>query len=188
METGKVLDPREVSRREWIFERDGVLRWRQCRVLGYGVIGVDLQSVLKTLGSEHASTGSFSLKADLSTWLDVFDDCGYLLWLDETSQIARIVLKRGATARDQLEAWTHGLLLARESLAMSKENSDTLGRLQKTRINVKRLFEKQASALEAVGWDLESAALETRSGKRIEVGDQLRRHVAEEHSTRSTAE
>ncbi|EDU47148.1 hypothetical protein PTRG_04310 [Pyrenophora tritici-repentis Pt-1C-BFP] len=70
---GLVLSPRDVSQRERVFERGGVLRWSDDKVLGRCSIGVPLQRLLNRLGTPHQQTGSLTLKSmQISDLLEVF--------------------------------------------------------------------------------------------------------------------
>lgn len=87
-----------------------------------------------------------------------------------------ILLKQSCTPRSQLKAWMHGLLAARcmsLSLGESKVggyDSDrvlqVLGQTLKF-LNHGDRFEGYMLALQECGWDVDVAALETRSGRRV---------------------
>jgi hypothetical protein len=178
---GLVLGPADVSQRERIFERDGVLRWADDSVLGRCRIGVPLETLLSYLARRHTRTGAFDLHAiKLSDVMDMFTNEAYLMWFDESDYEAIVVLKEGCTPLDQLKAWTHALLLAHEVrglvVADKPDRDDTSlaqGRLAATRRTLEAvdgLFRKHTATLEHKGWDLQVASLETRAGMRAQVG------------------
>lgn len=183
--TGKVLTPREVSKGERIFERDGVLRWADDRILCRCRIGVPWQQVLERIATKNERTGSFQSPMEISQLLELFSDEQYVLWYDRTQSHSLIVLKKGATSLSQLKAWAHALLLAGisrevilrkeiEDLLPSQERrqslTETLGLINDLRASysvISKTFDEYAKQLKAAGWDLEIAALETMSGTRI---------------------
>ena len=109
----KALGPIEVSKRERIFERDGVLRWTDGQVVGYGRIGVKLQTLLEHLAPSHEKTRSVRLEAvELSELMKLYKNESYILWFDVSTSEAFIVVKQGSTPNTQLKAWTQALLVA----------------------------------------------------------------------------
>jgi hypothetical protein len=96
---GSVLSPTEVSQHERVFERDGVIRWREEeRIVAHCRIGVPFNVLLTTMGQRHQRTGSVNLYATkLSEILDVFANEGYILWFADCGHEAVIVLKEGCT-------------------------------------------------------------------------------------------
>lgn len=182
--TGKMLTPQEVSKRERIFERDGVLRWADDRILCRGRTGLQWGKVLECISTKNERTGSFQRPVmEISQLLDLFSDEPYLLCWDRAQSQILIVLKKGATSLSQLKAWAHALLLAGlsrevllrkdiEDLLPSQEKRPRLpdSLVQDLRASysvISKTFDAYAKQLRAAGWDLEIAALETRSGTRI---------------------
>lgn len=173
----KLLSPQEVSKRERIFERSGVFRSDDKHVVGYGRIGVSLETLLgRGMSRSHRRTRSVHLEAtqQLPKLLDTFEEELYILWFDEKTSTAYITLKEGATVRTQLKAWLHGLILAREQAEGSKRSIasakfDVLQSLAETLARTKKLFDEYEHRLTAAGWDLDIAALETQSGTRLRV-------------------
>lgn len=184
---GVVLSPIEVSARERIFERDGVLRWMDGTVLGKCRIGVSLEELLGRLGSKHKQSGSVAMHAiDLSDLLSVFQAEAYILWPASPAYEALIVLKAGCGPIDQLRAWAHALLLAKRA-QRRRRDGDTVGKpddaavgaaaqyrhygliaeLAETLSEVRTMFDKYGDAMRSKGWDLEAAALETQAGMRL---------------------
>ena len=85
--------------------------------------------------------------------------------------MALIVLKRGASASDQLQAWMQALIIAKQARVEHMTVADMLSQLHTSLRSAQALFEAHKSNLEAVGWDLQTAAMEVRPGARIEVVD-----------------
>ncbi|KAF1939737.1 DUF647-domain-containing protein [Clathrospora elynae] len=177
-----ILGPDDVSKRERVFERDGVLRWINDEILGYCRIGVSLQEMLGRIGSRHTQTGSLDLRGvNMSELLDVFADEAYILWPACSSDYeALIVLKHGCTPVDQLKSWAHALLLARRqrghSLRGKPHDDDAselknrlIAELRQTLEDTRDVFEKYVGGLKDKGWDLDVAALETRTGTRAQI-------------------
>lgn len=180
LQHGSVLTPLEVSQRERIFERDGVLRWVDDRVLASCRIGAPLELLLSRLGQRHKRTGALELHTiKLANLVDVFASEAYILWFADNDYEAIVVLKEGCTPIDQLKAWTHALLLAQKftgQLSGHKSGIDDAPRaddrltvLRSTLQDVSDTFTKYTTILEQKGWDLNVAAMETRAGLRVAV-------------------
>jgi hypothetical protein len=172
LQSGNVLRPSDVSKRERIFERDGVLRWADDHLIGHCSIGVTLGTLMRSLGPQHGRTGSLNMQTiKLSELMLVFKDEAYILWFDHKQSEAMIVLKQDCTPLDQLKAWTHALLLAQRLRAKASppEKNDGLADLRSSLDEVGRTFDTLAERLRGAGWDLEIAALETRAGTRATV-------------------
>jgi hypothetical protein len=178
LQDGVVLSPHEVSQRERIFERDGVLRWVDGRIVGYCRIGVSLEDLLSRIGQRHKRTGSLGLQTlKPSEITDTFVDEAYILWFASNDYESMIVLKEGCMPIDQLKAWAHALLLAqrlRGRMSSHKPAGDddaisANNRLALTRSTLKEtndMFTNATAVLGEKGWDLAIAALETRAGTR----------------------
>lgn len=182
----KVLTPAEVSEKERVFEWDGVLRDVTDRILGHCRVGVTMAELLDQLGSGHDTTGSKQVKEKtLSALLDIYGgtDCQHLNWLDTSSRQVWIVLKKGCTTSGQLEAWYNGLYAMHMIYRREEVNARKLVELEPTEIErslsvltatkgrIDSVFAGTCERLERAGWDLETAALETRSGTRIDMQD-----------------
>lgn len=174
-DTGAVLSLDEVAEKERIFDRDGRLRWGQNLSLGWAAIGTTLEHLLRCMSYTHnSSTGSYAeTDADFGMLRDLFKDHSYLFWYDNRTSTAAIILKLGATSKDQLTAWAHALVLAkmhhsstREDLA-DRTHSWTLLRASTT--EVARLLDTRLHSLAAANFDLDTAALETRLGSRLDI-------------------
>ncbi|KAF1973192.1 DUF647-domain-containing protein [Bimuria novae-zelandiae CBS 107.79] len=175
LQDGRILSPPEVSTRERIFERDGVLRWTDDSILGHCRIGVSLENLISQTGQRHRRSGSLHMQAiKLSDIVRLYQDEGYLLW--SCGSNAMIVLKQDCTPTDQLKAWTQALLLARRRTQDSKPKDgehDTSGallaELRSALEEAQKLFNTYESQLRDAGWDLDVAVLETRPGVRIQI-------------------
>lgn len=180
LQGGEVLGPAEVSKRERVFERDGVLRWADDRIVGRCRIGVPLEKLLRNLGQRHNRTGSTHLQAiKMSELLSLYDDEAYLLWFAQSE--ATIVLKLGCTPIDQLKAWSHALLLAQRmaAKAANRQANDVrptrdspLAEVRSALEDSRRMLDNYAGKLRDAGWDLDIAALETRAGTRASIANQ----------------
>ena len=174
-EDGVVLRPEEVSAKERIFERDGVLRWKGSKVLGFGRIGIELRHLLTNPQQQSSSTSAIGCPTVvLKDLAELYAAEQYLLWYDENLRTVLIVLKDQASTVSQLQSWAHGLLLVRHlaerppTLREVKiDITDALKALRSTLVEVKHGFGGLVSRLEDVGWDLKTASLETRSGCRV---------------------
>lgn len=179
MHHGSVLTPTEVSQRERIFERDGVLRWVDDCVIGHCTIGVPLGVLLASMSQRHKRTGSLELSdIGLPDLMDIFVDQKYVLWFTDSEYEAIVVLKEGCTPIDQLKAWAHALLFAQDlrNPVRKPKDGDTSPRLRRadalrrTIGEADKLFAKYTALLRQEGWDLDVAALETRAGVRSQIG------------------
>ena len=160
---------------ERIFERDGVLRWRGSDTLGYCKIGVPLGLVLQCLSPRTEVTGSVrNPEVGLSKLWDLYRDEEYLLWFDSSKKKALIVLKDNASPTSQLKAWAQALSVARAHRRQSRGEQksstaeDTLTILKNTLAGLTEAYESHLRGLKLAGWDVDTAALETSSGRRVE--------------------
>ncbi len=167
----KILTPEEVSDQERIFEWDGVLRWRGSSPIGKAKIGIPLQSLMSSWEPAHASTGSIrDTNLLLMKLVKAFRQEDYLLWYDVSNKVALIVLKDGASSRSQLKAWALGLWVAhrfnqQDATRASADKSFDL--LESTLVGLSNRWNRCMERLEAAGWDVDVANLETTSGTRI---------------------
>jgi hypothetical protein len=165
----KVPTPQHVSKCERIFERDGVLRWNNNRIIGRGHIGVSLGRLIGGFSISSESTGAIHLQSKkLFRLLSIYKDEGYVLWFDLSSSTALIALKQGSSSQAHLKAWCQGLLIAKE-VEKNKHGShaDVFTIIADTLVRTTKLFEEYPRRLGAEGWDLNIAALETHSGRRL---------------------
>ncbi|KAH7085087.1 vitamin B6 photo-protection and homoeostasis-domain-containing protein [Paraphoma chrysanthemicola] len=177
LQHGVVLTPSDVSQRERVFERDGVLRRADDSVAGYCKIGVPLDLLLNRIGRRHKRTESLDLHAvQLSELVDIFESEAYMLWFTDADYEALIVLKEGCTPIDQFKAWAHALLLASKVRGSGGKPEDDdaspmavrLAEMRRTLRDTRDLFAKYTEVLKQRGWDLETTALETRAGVRAQ--------------------
>ena len=174
LQDGRVLSPAEVSKKERIFERDGVLRWTDDTILGLCSIGVPLKRLLSQIGQHHQHSGALHLQAvTLSDLVKLYQNDAYLLW--SCGPDAVIVLKE-CSPRDQLKAWTQALLLARKASTSRMSRGDgfntsdgQLADLKSSLDEAQKLLNRYEAKMRDAGWDLELASLETRPGLRIQV-------------------
>lgn len=191
-----VVTPAQAAKLERIFEKDGVLRWRDSEILGYASIGVRLTEFVNTLGGVDASIAGYSasLKKDggigapvsIDDIASVFRNEKYLLWYDSRKQWVTICLRNGITPEEQLKAWVHALFVAKEVRHQgAREKGD--GKLQTTTTTQQQQLSKEAlltilettlhdlgmsftntvERLKEAGWDLGTAVLETKPGYRV---------------------
>ncbi|KAI5199124.1 DUF647-domain-containing protein [Aureobasidium subglaciale] len=164
----RVLSPRQVSDKERIFERDGILRDADDKCLGYCRIGVSASELLMHLGHTDRLTKSTNLTdGRLLQLLGLFEEEGYVIYLEHASNMACILLKKGSNTAVQLKAWYHVLLLARLAGQGCKAEGDPMDMAQSTLAAVRKDWDKVQARLGEAGWDLETAALETTSGSRV---------------------
>ncbi|CAK4033371.1 related to DUF647 domain [Lecanosticta acicola] len=174
LQKGHVPTPQEISLQERIFERDGVLRSKDDRVLGYCAVGVSMKRLLSAISTtdQHTSTKSLKIKDDslLQSILDLYKDTPYIIWHDTGSpERMFIVLKQGVAAKDILQAWWQALLFVQSGNLLSMEAR--LEALRGAKDAVRQLLERHQDQLVANGWDLDIAALETTAGTRVALGE-----------------
>ncbi|KER00616.1 hypothetical protein AUEXF2481DRAFT_148400 [Aureobasidium subglaciale EXF-2481] len=164
----RVLSPEQVSDKERIFERDGILRDADDKCLGYCRIGVPASELLMHLGKTDKLTKATNL-ADgrLLQLLGLFEEEGYVIYLEHASNMACILLKKGSNTAVQLKAWYHVLLLARLAGQGCKAEEAPMDMVKSTLVAVRKDWDKVQARLGEAGWDLETAALETTSGSRV---------------------
>ncbi|KAK6358878.1 hypothetical protein TWF696_000058 [Orbilia brochopaga] len=173
-ETGVILTPKDVARRERIFERDGVLRWYNGEKLGWAVIGTKLSTIITqtTAVGENLSL-SDAAKACLTEH--------YIVWLGNSRGSSRggglrdaqvrICLESGCTPASQLKAWMHGLLSAKtlsNKRSRAVAASDALQALVDAKCQIDKTFDEFLKRLAEAGWNPEDPQLETSPGYRYE--------------------
>ncbi|GKZ28759.1 hypothetical protein AbraIFM66950_000114 [Aspergillus brasiliensis] len=188
----KTLTPAQVSKQEKIFETDGILRWSPTtttsQTLGYCRIGISLQQFLSSTApftTRSTPSGSLRTAIPMSGLTALFSKEDYILYLTSSSRKknrtwhANILLKNTNTTPSQLKAWAHALLAARvlstspwsSSINASEQIGSTMDVLDRTLrfLNEGSRFDRYTTALTDNGWDLDIAALETKSGRRVVV-------------------
>jgi len=177
-----VPTPKEISHEERIFERDGVLRDVGGTNRGHCVVGASLQDLLRSDAVANHSTGAMTLRNGLlQRIVDIYSDQGYILWPATQSVKAdlRIALKKEATPKDILIAWWQACAMASGPIGgyspskslreMEDEEASMILRLQDSARQAKDLLREHEESLTSAGWELGTAALETRTSTRISV-------------------
>ncbi|KAI9747949.1 MAG: hypothetical protein M4579_007349 [Chaenotheca gracillima] len=180
----RIQTPQEISRRERVFERDGVLRWKGGTILGYATIGVELRDIVSALSSYTSDTKRQAVS--LHTLTDLYRDEGYMIWYDFKHSRFLIALKEGALGAVQLKAWANTLLAAR-MLVILRSPKEKLDRatggasctphemleiLKTSLFRLEDFSTATLSRLKDAGWDVTEGtppALETRSGARFSI-------------------
>ena len=176
LDRDKVLTPKEVSVQEWIFERNGVLRWRSSSPLAAARIGSSLQVLLASLGpacKRSQRTGSIrDTEARLTRLIRLYSQEEFLVWYDAPQRLGHIILKEGAAAESQLKAWALVLWIAHRRHAAGADATSAVfeSSMELHRRTLQELslqWSNCTSRLRKAGWDLDNGSLETRSGSRI---------------------
>nr|POE69040.1 isoform 2 of protein root uvb sensitive 3 [Quercus suber] len=177
---GIVPTPENVSRREKIFEQDGVLRNRSDEPLGHATFGASLTPLLVVASEQqNPTTGSMMLQESklLHRLFAVFEDEEFIIWYPERPpqdmvlQNLQIVLKKDAAARDVLVAWWSALAFTMAGQRTPFPEGDAaLNALRLAVKHTRALYTKYEGKLGELGWDLDAGAIETRSSLRIEIG------------------
>jgi hypothetical protein len=165
-----IMTPEEVSVRERIFERDGVLRWQGGKVLGYCRLGVQLREVLDLMARSNRTTGSYTgaQSFEFAKLLEIFKNEGHIMWYNPPRKTFLVVLKEPTCAKHQLVAWIHALYFATQEKQLHDDGQLLIDALDHTKRQVTSLVGSGLwDALRKAGWDIETEALETRSGTRI---------------------
>ena len=173
-----ILTPVEVARKETIFERGGILRWKGSKVLGHAEIGVPFQVLLEFIGEFHSHTRSvLNPIIKVRELEELFEMEQYILWYDESSKKVVIVLKGPCSATSQLKSWAHGLLIAAHAMVKTplsksaderlQEEQTTMSVLRETLDFLNTNFNEYVQRLADAGWDLQATALETQAGFRV---------------------
>ncbi|KZF25765.1 DUF647-domain-containing protein [Xylona heveae TC161] len=180
IEHDRILTPEVVSRRERIFERDGVVRWNQSQALAYCQIGCPLEKLLQSLCRDDARQSRVKYAtANFGRLLNIFQGQDYILWYDCKASQVFIVLKEGSSVKSQLKAWMHSLLVVHGETSGLPDGTEisfdsmTSKQLEQIRNSLEFLsnrFDRFMETLADAGWDLATAALEVRPGYRLAVG------------------
>lgn len=134
-------------------------------------------------GGGHSRGGLFPSSRPTITIHDiakVFRNEKHLLWYDARKREVTICLKNDITSEEQLKAWVHALFVAKKirhhndnnsekklSLSSPLTNEEILGVIETTLFDLGMSFATTVGQLRAVGWDLGTAALETKPGYRV---------------------
>ncbi|KAJ5257230.1 hypothetical protein N7478_013334 [Penicillium angulare] len=186
--------PAQVAYQERIFHTANALEWIPITSksikrtnLGTAEIGISIPTFLQNARGSKKTSNSYQIRVPIKELHTLFAEEDYNLFLsprgDSTSikWHASILLKKGCDIRSQLKAWAHALLAAR---VLSQSNigigidiggnhgsveASVLGILVKTLgfLNGEWRIERYLGAIVAEGWEVDIAALETKSGRRI---------------------
>ncbi|KAL8733339.1 MAG: hypothetical protein Q9166_002163 [cf. Caloplaca sp. 2 TL-2023] len=174
LDQGKVLNPKEVSVQERIFEWDGVLRWRNSSPFAAVKIGLSLWNLLASLAPANERTGSIrDAKAKMMRLIDLYKQEDFLVWYDSPRRLGHITLKEGAAAKSQLKAWALILWIAHRHHAAGEQDATSAAfepDLELHRTTLEDLSSRWPDCIDQLrtaGWDVEIASLETTSGSRI---------------------
>lgn len=190
----KVLSPAQVATQERIFERNGVLRW-DGRIVGFARIGHSIQDCVRDVSQVSAKSNNISSTDSITSAAATFERESHILVISgpRARPTVHILLKQTCTPKSQLKAWCHALLLAKELSDVKLETdisphlekppkdlnttfttSATSASIQKvvaaTLEQTNKAFDEYAARLRSASWDLETAALETHSGRRVSIG------------------
>lgn len=180
----KLLDPVAVSKKERVFEHDGVLRWHTGQRLGFCRIGISfgefLAHVKRAISVSSVSTSRSWSDVEVEPLLHSFAKERYILWFDTSTKLAMIVLKEGASTRDKLKAWAHALLVAKSmSEAEKQERSPNsaaeaypsaqamINKLEESLSSITELLARYEQGILALGFDMDVDAIQVRPGTRI---------------------
>jgi len=167
----KALRPNQVAETERIFERDGILRWATGQSLGYCHVGATFQKLC------HPSSGLLPSMASkggsLNDLMTIYREESYTLWPEKYRPTFHILLKQGCGGRETLKAWLQALMLAKK-IAESKSTGEELADprtkirlIESTLRDTNKIFADYVKRLQALGWDMDSAMLETQCGPRF---------------------
>ncbi|CZT20941.1 related to DUF647 domain protein [Ramularia collo-cygni] len=182
LQRGHVPSIDQIASEENIFERGGILRCRERRILGFCAVGVPVTRLLNAVSSQRTSTNAVQLEGEtLTKVMSIYERCRYVLWKDKSLESSTpslyIVLKKGIEPSEVLVAWWQALLLvdgAVSEKSISKASSDIdqeLQRFKLTRDAARNLFSTYDKQLRQAGWDLNSGALETGASTRVTIED-----------------
>ncbi|KAG4437622.1 hypothetical protein IFR05_006883 [Cadophora sp. M221] len=165
-------EPGTIMLQERVFERDGVLRWKG-KVLGYCKLGVDLGAILKCFSTGNKITGSqvSDQGSTISQLFEVFKYEKYIIWYDEPRNTFLVVLEDGADTCDMLSAWMFALSFAKEG---KLADETLLEALDRTAAYIRSIGREIFQRLGELEWDLDTGAMETRSGVRIRRPEHLK--------------
>ncbi len=166
--------PQQIYLHERVFERDGVLRWQGAQVLGFCRLGVDLKTILKCFSLPHQRTGSYdwSRNEEFAKLLEIFQPDEYIVWYDQPRRAFLVVFKNGSDTKTIICAWVFALYFAK--FGSQKKGRPLVDLLSETARFMRMIRKDMLLGLSEAGWDLETGALETRSGTRITVKEKVK--------------
>ncbi|RFU36183.1 hypothetical protein B7463_g172, partial [Scytalidium lignicola] len=174
-----ILTPEQVSLRERIFERDGILRWNGCKALGYCQLGTSFQALLDLFDERDPSTGSYRKlsTSKVKRILALYRSQGYILWYNRKRTTFLIILKDTSNIEDQLRAWMHALYASRY-IRQEDDDESLLETFSRTMGHMAQIFDSHGDndnkkdffrSLEESGWDVTTGAMETSPGTRVDL-------------------
>lgn len=181
----KLLTPAEVAQKERIFEMDGVVRNDMDTIMGSVRIGVSFGELIDRLGDPTGHTTRKEWEGFGSDYLDTLmnifkaDKAEYIVWLDSRERRCWIVLRQNCSVIGQLKAWYTAYVALKElstangGIGMSTTDicgsrKATFDLLEASQAKTQQDFPDIKHRLQEAGWDLDTAALETHSGYRIQ--------------------
>ncbi|EEH37366.2 DUF647 domain-containing protein [Paracoccidioides lutzii Pb01] len=151
-EEGRALTPKQTSKCERIFERDGILRWKaSSTTLGFCRIGIAFQELLRSSNVSCRANSIRDIPIDIPRLLRLFEKEEYILWFNPVSKKGTIVLKNNVKPVSQLKAWSHALLVAKHLMKTTEDaeknnNSPiTKGEVKLERQNRKKNYKDTAA-------------------------------------------
>ncbi|RKF60406.1 RUS1 family protein-like protein [Erysiphe neolycopersici] len=171
--------PSYISQKEKIFERDGVLRWKNSSALGYCKLGVSLKSILDCFGCSDVKTGSYSSlhSHQFQQLLNIYKDSGYILCYSKSQKTYLVAIKSHIKSEVEvhLKAWTQALYLAKFELSTDGPDSNSTSLIQAYQRTCKFADQLVNSVISSpsfakLGWNLEISAMETIPGTRFSYG------------------
>lgn len=162
IEYNVVLTPKQVSAKEQIFARNGILRRSDGTDLGCCHMGASMQDLANLISQRNNASGSFhSVDTHLTDIIELYAMERYVLWYDISTRQGCVVLKEDAKPTDHLRAWLHAWLISRSSgvsdLSIHKSSLDEM----------RIAFPVDAEILTRAGWDVDMSTLEIRLSTRI---------------------
>ncbi|KAJ8059978.1 hypothetical protein OCU04_011592 [Sclerotinia nivalis] len=175
--------PKDISRQERIFERDGAIRDIQGVILGYCKVGVSLREILSSISSGPTISGSYKEETGpiISSLLKIYKNQGYIMWYSHRQNTFLVILKENTAPSVQLDAWFHAVWAL--SVSSSSPSSSAVSKPTNTsNQHILKWMEeslKESSTckqkanlyteLRNRGWDLDTSAMEVRAGSRLVV-------------------
>ncbi|APA12446.1 hypothetical protein sscle_09g072160 [Sclerotinia sclerotiorum 1980 UF-70] len=171
--------PKDISRKERIFERDGAIRHIQGVVLGYCKVGVSLREILSSISSSPTVSGSYKEETSsiITSLFKIYKNQGYVMWYSRRQNTFLVILKENTAPSVQLDAWFHAVWALSVSSSPAVGNStngsdqDILKWIEDS-LRDSSLCKEKANLYEELrnkGWDLDTAAMEVRAGSRLVV-------------------
>lgn len=179
MRDGKVLSPREVSEREYIFERDGAVRDADGILVGTCSIGITYEEYVRRTSKAAGRAYQITTQA-LEDAAAASREQSFLVHLDPASRHCYIALARDCTLQQQLRAWFmgHAALQSLHTETRQSGRADDGSSSREVASKATQAASKSVDTstfgelweeLQRAGWDIKTGALETRRGARFAV-------------------